>query len=389
MGSQTTTSTTTADKTTLAIEARRRAAAEKLPGTYTPYSGEQVAGLTPQQQLAHQQVQNSAMQAQPGIAQAAGMIQPFTATNVQGQGYAAANAGLPGGFQAADVNAERVSADAFPDANLSAYLNPHIDNVVEKTNADIERTRRIQIAQGQASATAAGAYSGSRHGVADSLTNEAALRTTALSDAQLRSAGYSEAQIAISRDQDRALSAGVANQNAALQAGIANQGAGIQSANIAKDIGMFNAGSVNEASRFTAGAQNTAALANQGAQATAAGINLQGAGLLGDLSVAGQTAALQGASANAAAGATQQETEQARKTAAFEEWKVKQQFPYQYQQFLQGFNGTPGQRTVSTTPSGLPGQILGAAATVGAAALTGGTSLAAQAAAKAAKGGVA
>lgn len=410
MGKQTTTSTTSADKVTLGREAQTWKAANALPSTLPTYGGEMTAGTTDQSQLGFDQVKAAAQSAQPGIAQAQGLLaQGYTPQQITAMGYnpttaaggqdvTAQNIGLGGAgggaYQPGQVSAGTVTANTFPGANLSAYMNPYIQNVVDATGTDIERQRQQAIAQGQAQATAAGAYGGSRHGVSDSLTNEAAGRTQAMSSGQLRSAGFTQAQNAISNDQNREFQASDANARYGLQAGIANQGAGLQAADLglrgamanqsanlqagmanqdnARAYGLFNADAANQAGQFGAAATNRAAEANQNAGLQGAQLEQSRAGMIADTAIAGQTAGLQGANANYQAGAAQQNTNQAAMDAAYQQWQNQQKFPYEYQQFLQGFRGTPGQVETTVQPNQLPGQILGGVMSLGAGLLGGG-----------------
>jgi hypothetical protein len=68
----------------------------------------------------------------------------------------------------------QVQAGQLSDTDLSAYMNPYEDTVVQGALGDIERMRQGAITGNQASATQAGAYGGSRHGIADSETNRSA-----------------------------------------------------------------------------------------------------------------------------------------------------------------------------------------------------------------------
>lgn len=81
-----------------------------------------------------------------------------------------------------------------PLLDVSPYLNPYTDAVVDASLRDVDLQRQRAIAQGQGAATQAGAFGGSRHGVADSLTNEAALREGGLLASGLRERGYTNAQ---------------------------------------------------------------------------------------------------------------------------------------------------------------------------------------------------
>jgi hypothetical protein len=86
--------------------------------------------------------------------------------------------------------------------DINEFMNPYTDSVVNATNADIDRQRQIALVGNEGAANSAGAFGGSRHGVADAGTNEAALRTTANADASLRSQGFqTAAQLAQQRAQ--------------------------------------------------------------------------------------------------------------------------------------------------------------------------------------------
>jgi len=85
----------------------------------------------------------------------------------------------------------------FPEYNLGMvqkYMNPYENQVVQNTLADIERARQGQISAEGARATAAGAFGGTRQAVTRSLVDEAALRNAGNLSAQLRQAGFAQAQ---------------------------------------------------------------------------------------------------------------------------------------------------------------------------------------------------
>jgi len=85
-------------------------------------------------------------------------------------------------------------------ADLSQYTNPYEDQVVQNTMNDLERTRLMQQNQMGASASSAGAFGGSRHGVADAETNRGFARQAADTSAQLRHAGYNQALTSAGQD---------------------------------------------------------------------------------------------------------------------------------------------------------------------------------------------
>lgn len=82
---------------------------------------------------------------------------------------------------------------SYDAADPSRYFNPYEDQVVNAAMGDIELQRQRQRVNDSQGATTSGAWGGSRHGVADSLTNEAAMRTGASTAAGLRQSGYRDA----------------------------------------------------------------------------------------------------------------------------------------------------------------------------------------------------
>jgi hypothetical protein len=84
--------------------------------------------------------------------------------------------------------------------DLSPYLNPYTQNVIDTTIADQERARQIANVGNAQKATAAGAFGGSRSAVLDSLTNDAYDRNTGSLIAGLHQANFSNAQQAAQND---------------------------------------------------------------------------------------------------------------------------------------------------------------------------------------------
>lgn len=373
---------TTADQTTLGREAdlwNRGNALTTAP--YQGYTGQQVAGFTPDQQAGFEAARQAAGMGAPAVqtgvnyATQAGAYNPLN-INPQFAGpaatadpsgvnamYAAYRSGAPSA-SARDVTAE----DAV--GGINQYLNPWTDSVINASLADQERQRQIAIASGQARATAAGAYGGSRHGVADSLTNEAALREAGMLSANTRAAGFNTALGAATGDANRNLQGQMANQGADVATSTANaQNATSlfgQQAGINANLGMFNAGQQNQMGQFNSSLAMTADQANQGAGLTANGQRLGAAGTLGQLGGLQQNMGLTGADALTRIGGMQQGLNQANLDVAHQEWLREQADPYNKIMFQQGLIGTPGQvmKGKTTQEGSVAGGLLSAAATV-------------------------
>jgi len=179
----------------------------------------------------------------------------FQAPNVAASSYA------PSLMNRSDVRDVTTGA-ATPEA-IKGYYDPYENDVIGGFLGDNERQRQMAIQAGQSQATAAGAFGGSRHGVADSLTNGEYARVGASTSAGLRSQGFQTALGAAQADLGRRLSADQGNQGF--------------------DFGISsgNAGFRNTADQFNAGQTQAAAIANQRASIDSAGVQAQGAGLLG------------------------------------------------------------------------------------------------------------
>jgi hypothetical protein len=114
--------------------------------------------------------------------------------------------------QQADRSAVRNLEAQSGASNMSQYMNPYQQDVVDVALGDIERARQMQQMQGSAQAQRAGAFGGSRQGVAQALTNEAALREAGRTAAGLRSQGFEFAAGMGQQDAARNLQAEAANQ---------------------------------------------------------------------------------------------------------------------------------------------------------------------------------
>jgi hypothetical protein len=343
---------------------------------FTPYTGQLSQGQTADQLAARNMLQPGQGQdtVGQGIGAAQGLLgyQPnqITAPNVtpmsvadpkayqastvgqtaqvNAQGYQpmmgqAAQAGPTVQAQAAQIDRSQVqnlNPQMFAGSDLSAYQNPYEDQVVQSALSDLDRQRQMSLNSQAGQFTQAGAFGGSRQGVADSLTNEAYGRTAAQTAAQLRAQGFDTAAGLLNTDINRGFQAQQANQGADLSvlgqnagfgqqanltnAGALNQGnqfntgllqdmsqanlnygnqaqqfgasaqnqANAQNASALNQMGQFNAGQQQQANQFGAGVANEfaltnagygqqAALANQGAQMQAQQAN-QSAGLQGN-----------------------------------------------------------------------------------------------------------
>lgn len=193
--------------------------------TFNPYTGERVAGTSPDQDTAAAQIR--AMQGQTGTA-------------LQGLGDASAQFGS---WQPMQVTAGQLAG-----MDLSPYMNPYTGEVEANALKALESSR-LQAQQGlEDRFLSSKAFGGSRQALQSAVTDAQTAQKAAETSAQLRQANFNQAQQAAVGDITRGMTAQQLNQAAGLQGAKLNldalQQAGSlygvgQKANIA-DIGLLD-----------------------------------------------------------------------------------------------------------------------------------------------------
>jgi len=147
-------------------------------------------------------------------------INSLAAQGIQGAGMGTAK-GL--GYNPLSVNANQLSS-----TNLNPYMNPYTDQVIKANEADILRGAQMGLDHLGSEASMAGAYGGSRHGVAMGEMGRGVASELAQSSAGLRQAGYGNAQQAALQDIGNNLQGQMANQSADLTGNSQRMGAANQ-----------------------------------------------------------------------------------------------------------------------------------------------------------------
>lgn len=243
-----------------------------------PYEGQRVAAMSPAQLATIQ-----------GITANAGMAQPAYA-------YAQQMAANYGNYQPQQVTAAQLS-----EADLSPYMNPYTQNVIDTSLSALNTQRMMGLNQASDAAARAKAFGGSRQAIQEGVVNASAQQQAGQLAANLYNQNFMQAQAAASGDIQRQMMAQQLNQAAGLQ----------------------------------------------GAQ-----LGLSGAGLLGQLAGAGQQSYLTGMGAALAGQTAIQQQQQAELDAARQYYAEQQQFPLQQLQIpLQALGITPyGQSSTQTGP---------------------------------------
>ena len=174
------------------------------------------------------------------------------APSYQGQDvYSQASQGLTQAMQGAQAGMgfTPMAVGAPTQSTMQQYMNPYESQVVQQSLGDLERQRQMQQRQTGAQATAAGAFGGSRHGVAEGETNRAFAEQMAQTASGLRQSGYQSAQ-------QLAQQAAIQNQAAQLSGAQQRLSAGSQLGNLA-NLG-FGMGQQIQSNMSTQGTQQQA-----------------------------------------------------------------------------------------------------------------------------------
>ena len=222
------------------------AEAQRIAGRpYQAYSGSTVAGLaSPQQQAINL--------AQSGV----GIGQPQLAAAQQATQQAMGQYGNIGDVQAAGYNAAlmqgpgNIQAQNFLSGDVAAYMNPFTQSVINNAMRDLASASQYGIQQIGQQARQAGAFGGSRQGVAEALQRSQDVETAGRLSADLRSQAFQDAAARLAADQARQQQVDLANQQMGFNVGQANQAAQMQSlsegagyqqaANLANQQAAFN-----------------------------------------------------------------------------------------------------------------------------------------------------
>jgi len=120
------------------------------------------------------------------------------AAPAQPQGFNV-NQAAAGGLQ----QAFQGTRTAMQAPNIGQFMNPYTRQVTQNTLADLERQRQMQMNTLGAQASGARAFGGSRHGVAEALTNEGFARQGAQAFGNLQQQGFNTALQAAQAQQGR------------------------------------------------------------------------------------------------------------------------------------------------------------------------------------------
>ena len=123
-------------------------------------------------------------------------FRPMPSPSLAPQGFDV-NQAAAGGLQQAFQGTQR----AMQGPNIGQFMNPYTKQVTQNTLTDLERQRQMQMNTLGAQASNAKAFGGSRHGVAEALTNEGFARQGAQTFGNLQQQGFNTALQAAQNQQ--------------------------------------------------------------------------------------------------------------------------------------------------------------------------------------------
>jgi len=149
-----------------------------------------------------------------------------TAANAGSVGQTQYNAATGGYLNTLGGSAPQVTPGALANTNLSPYMNPYTQNVIN-TTLPIMQQQMQQASMGNAAqAAGSNAFGGSRQGIQQGVTQAQGALNMAQMAQQLNQSNFQQAQAGAMGDINNQLAAATANQNAYLQnANLQNQAA--------------------------------------------------------------------------------------------------------------------------------------------------------------------
>ena len=194
--------------------------------------GGQTATPTPLPGALVRTVQPTAAAPQNPYTMASGALQGAMASTAANMGY------RPMQVQATGYNAAMQRGPQTAAAGMGAYQNPYEQAVVDKTLSDVGAASQLGMNQLGAQATAARAFGGSRHGIAEAEMMKGFQQQALDKAAALRQQGFNTALGASQFDVGQQAAAAAANQAAANQAAQFGAQAGMTAQQLNQMAGM-------------------------------------------------------------------------------------------------------------------------------------------------------
>ena len=359
---------------------------------YTPFSedpSKYVAGFSPMQEQSFRGAAN--MGTSPQLNTASGLAglagQRAMGSQYDPTQFNAQQASAPQLNQYQMGPAQQVGTQDYTGSNVSQYMNPYMQNVVDIQQREAQRQGDIAGTQRAGQAVRSGAFGGSRAAIMDAEAARNLATQKGDIQAQGQNAAFQNAQQQFNQQQQASMQAQMANQGAGLtvgqqnlgaqlgiqqlgagqnlQAQLANQGAGFQAQQAGEQSRQFGAGQGMTAAQQRAqyglagqqaGEQSRQYGAGYGMQGMQTG--LQAAGQLGQLGQTQYGQQLGNVNLQNQMGAQQQAQQQGILNQQIQNYAMAQQYPQQQLAFMSNMlRGLPMQSTSTNMYQAAPSNV--------------------------------
>ena len=224
---------------------------------FVPYTGERVAGFTPEQLAVQSEVSGMGTPGGFGTAES----QLGTVGSVAGTATAA---GLGGalGYRPGTITPSGVAAGTFGTAEAAKYMDPYTQSVVDVQKREARRMADIQKSAGALGSIGRGTFGGARQALIQTEQDRATQDLLNKIQAEGGTRAFEQAQKAFQFDQSTSLDAQKAMQAAGLKADELGQQASQYQAALGKDIGLAGLATGLEGAKATGALAATEQVAN-------------------------------------------------------------------------------------------------------------------------------
>ena len=330
---------------------------------YTPFSedpSKYVAGFSPMQEQSFKGAAN--MGTSPQLDTASGLAglagQRAMGSQYDPTQFNAQQATAPQLQQYQMGPAQQVGTQDYTGSNVSQYMNPYMQNVVDIQQREAQRQADIAGTQRAGQAVRSGAFGGSRAGLMEAEAARNLATQKGDIQAQGQNAAFQNAQQQFNQQQQANLQAQMANQGAGLQVGQQNLGAqlGIQQLGAGQNMQAQLANQQANLAAQQAAEQSKQYGAGYGMQGMQTG--LQAAGQLGQLGQTQYGQQLGNINLQNQMGAQQQAQQQGILNQQIQNYAMAQQYPQQQLAFMSNMlRGLPMQSTTANMYQAAPSNV--------------------------------
>jgi len=330
---------------------------------YTPFSedpSKYVAGFSPMQEQSFRGAAN--MGTSPQLNTASGLAglagQRAMGSQYDPTQFNAQQASAPQLNQYQMGPAQQVGTQDYTGSNVSQYMNPYMQNVVDIQQREAQRQGDIAGTQRAGQAVRSGAFGGSRAAIMDAEAARNLATQKGDIQAQGQNAAFQNAQQQFNQQQQASMQAQMANQGAGLTVGQQNLGAqlGIQQLGAGQNMQAQLANQQANLAAQQAAEQSKQYGAGYGMQGMQTG--LQAAGQLGQLGQTQYGQQLGNINLQNQMGAQQQAQQQGILNQQIQNYAMAQQYPQQQLAFMSNMlRGLPMQSTSTNMYQAAPSNV--------------------------------